>query len=245
MGPIGSMSQPTSFGAPFGSGQGAATMGFGSSAVGGGMGMGGGAQINRWVPDAGEERYVTGMGARGSISSLSWFANGFLALTTWDGEIQVLEINQQGRQVQAKQNTAATMAAAGQQPPPILCSVCQGVSVAVGMADNKLREWNVQGGSTAVRELGSHDALIKRVMFLDTSWPTQGYLTGAFDQSVRLWGNQGSMSPAAKIALDFKVLALDGIAPYLLIAGSDRKVALYDLRKPTSPLYQAHSPLQV
>ena len=205
--------QPAALGGMFGGGQGAAPGGFGS-AVGGGMmgggiglGAGGGAALNRWVPDTGEERYVTSMGLRGSISSLSWFSNGYLALTTWDGEIQVLEVAQSGPQVQAKLSSSARMAPAGQaQGQPILCSVCQGESVAVGMADNKLRSWNVQGGPTAVTELGAHEAPIRRVTCLDASWPAQGYLTGGLDKRVCLW-RQGSTTPAATLALSFKVFA--------------------------------------
>jgi WD40 repeat protein len=204
-GGFGAAPQPAAlnFGAaPAAAGFGASPAAGAAPAIGGSMGMAGAGPQNRWVPDAGEERYVTSTGSRGSISSLAWFANGFLALTTWDanGEVQVLDVQQQGHQVQAKLNTAATMAA------PVLCSVCQGTSVAVGTADNKLRVWNVQGGPTAVSDWGAHQAPVTSVMLLESAagWPVQGYLTGALDKNVCLWTSQGSPA-SATLPLDCKV----------------------------------------
>ena len=164
-----------------------------------------------------------GCGMRGSVSSLAWFPTELaLALTTWDGEVQLLSVQQQQLQVMASYTTGASLAPSGQQPPPILCSVCQGKSVALGSCDGKLRVWAADQGPNAITEWGSHGSPIKQLLLLEPpAWPVAGYLTGSFDKTVALWSQPAPTGqPAAKINLGFKIFAMDGIAPYVLLAGA-------------------------
>jgi WD40 repeat protein len=222
---------------PFGGGIGGSNGGLGAPALG--------VVRNTWVPDAGEERFVICHGLRGSVSSLSWFsAHPLVALTTWDGEIQVLKVQQQQLQVMANLHLSASAAPPGQPASPLLSSACQGTTVAVGGCDGKLRVWNPEQGTTAITEWGAHADAIKKVMVLESSqgWPAAGFLTGSFDKTVALWSAPGQ--PAAKIDARFKVYAMDGLVPYILLAGSDRNVSLRDLRKSGEAVYSGFSPLQ-
>ena len=226
------------------------TFGGGAGGFGGaglGIAAGAGPAVNKWVPDPTEERYVVSNGVRGSISSLAWFPTELaLALTTWDGEVQLLSVQQQQLQVMASYTTGATLAPAGQKAAPILCSVCQGKSVALGSCDGKLRVWTADQGPSAITEWGTHAAPIKKVMALESpAWPTSGYLTGSFDKTLALWPQPSpNGQPSAKMNVGFKVFDMDGIAPYVLIAGSDRHMALMDVRKGSQSVYAGYSPLQ-
>ena len=257
----GSQSANPSFGAnnaPFGSlggGLGGGALGggaLGGGALGGGMGFGGpgAAATAGWVAaPPGEERFVLSSGARGSISSLSWFATQpWLAVTTWDGDVQLLEVQVQQADVRAQKKASWPSPAPGQPAKqPLLCSACRddtgGQSVALGGGDGKLRVWNLQAG--AIQEWGAHQQSIKEVLALRTQdgWNGDGFATGSFDKTVALWTTPGSQ-PAVKIPLLFKVFAMDGMAPYLLVAGSDRHVSLYDMRKCQTAVWAEYSPLQ-
>jgi WD40 repeat protein len=182
-----------------------------------------------WVAvPQGEERFVLSNGARGSISSLSWFATRpWLAVTTWDGEVQLLEVEQKGADVRAQHKASGPAAAPVQQAKqPLLCSACteakEGLSVALGGCDGKLRVWNLQGVS--MQEWGAHEKPIKAVIALQQQdgWYGDGFVTGSFDKTVALWITPGA-PPEVKIPLMSKVFAMDGVAPYLLVAGSDRQ----------------------
>ena len=80
--------------------------------------------------------------------------------------------------------------------------------------------------------LGAHEAGIKAVLPLDgaAGWGASGFLTGSWDASVALWDPRAPAGqPAGRWRVGCRVFGLDGCAPYLLVAGSDRRILVLPL----------------
>ncbi|KAJ1494151.1 WD40-repeat-containing domain protein, partial [Baffinella frigidus] len=203
-----------------------------------------------WVAGAGQERFVVGSGHKGSVASLSWSPTvdnpqeALCAITDWDGDVTVLKLSFQ----QTAQGKFAVAGAApacpnlSMQAGPMLCSAwTKDHKVALGGGDGQLRLWELAKGNGAesVTRVGTHDAGIKAILALDETagWGATGLVTGSWDQSVALWDHRtGSGQPAARWRVGCKVFGLDGSAPYILVAGSERRILVYDIRKPGEPL---------
>lgn len=127
-------------------------------------------------------------------------------------------------------------------------SVCakDGTMVLAGGADKKPHLLHLATGQQAA--IGSHDAPIRSVRFLDTttlgaSPPAHLFATGSWDKTVKYWDLR-QQDPLATLKCADRVYAMDTKSSLLVIATAERKIHLVDLRNPSVFLRTSDSPLK-
>lgn len=119
--------------------------------------------------------------------------------------------------------------------------------VLAGGADKRPHLLHLATGQQAA--IGSHDAPIRSVRFLDTvtvgaSAPAHLFATGSWDKTVRYWDLRQPERPLATLACADRVYAMDTKKSLLVIATAERHIHLVDLRNPSVFLRTTQSPLR-
>ncbi|KAK6834842.1 WD40 repeat-like protein [Apiospora arundinis] len=159
--------------------------------------------------------------AADTISSVSWSpAANHLAAASWDGKVRIYDV--------ASGPSAHAAAMLSVDSPVLSCDWAKdGTMVLAGGADKKPHLLHLATGQQAA--IGSHDAPIRSVRFLDTttlgaSPPAHLFATGSWDKTVN--------APTAS-------------TPWIpIIATAERKIHLVDLRNPSVFLRTSDSPLK-
>lgn len=119
--------------------------------------------------------------------------------------------------------------------------------VLAGGADKRPHLLHLATGQQAA--IGSHDAPIRSVRFLDTaamgaSAPAHLFATGSWDKSVKYWDMRQPEQPLATLACADRVYAMETKSSLLVIATAEQHIHLVDLRNPTVFLRTTQSPLK-
>ncbi|KAK8113226.1 WD40 repeat-like protein [Apiospora sp. TS-2023a] len=178
--------------------------------------------------------------AMDTISSVSWspVAN-HLAAASWDGKVRIYDV--------APGLSARAAAMLSVDSPLLSCDWAKdGTMVLAGGADKRPHLLDLATGQQAA--IGSHDAPIRSVRFLDTaamgaSAPAHLFATGSWDKTVKYWDMRQPEQPLATLACADRVYAMDAKSSLLVIATAERHIHLVDLRNPTVFLRTTQSPL--
>ncbi|KAK8101073.1 WD40 repeat-like protein [Apiospora kogelbergensis] len=176
-----------------------------------------------------------------TISSVSWSpAANHLAAASWDGKVRIYDV--------APGPSARAAAMLSVDSPVLSCDWAKdGTMVLAGGADKQPHLLHLATGQQAA--IGSHDAPIRSVRFLDTaalgaSWPsTHCFATGSWDKTVKFW-DMRQQEPLMTRNCSDRVYAMDTKSTLLAIATADRNIHLVDLRRPYEFLHTILSPLK-
>ncbi|KAK7967245.1 WD40-repeat-containing domain protein [Apiospora aurea] len=177
-----------------------------------------------------------------TISSVSWspVAN-HLAAASWDGKVRIYDV--------ASGPSARAAAMLTMDSPVLSCDWAKdGTMVLAGGAAKQPHLLHLATGQQAA--IGSHDAPIRSVRFLDTaalgaSSPAHLFATGSWDKTVKYWDlRQPGDRPLATLACADRVYAMDTKSSLLVIATAERHIHLVDLRNPSVFLRTTQSPLK-
>lgn len=89
--------------------------------------------------------------------------------------------------------------------------------------------------------IGRHDAGVRSVRY---SSRTQSVISGGWDAKVHIWDVKSSTARTGSFEAPGKVYSMSLNENYLLIATSNRQVALYDLRNTDTHVFLKESPLK-
>ncbi|KAK8855312.1 WD40-repeat-containing domain protein [Apiospora arundinis] len=178
--------------------------------------------------------------AADTISSVSWSpAANHLAAASWDGKVRIYDV--------ASGPSARAAAMLSVDSPVLSCDWAKdGTMVLAGGADKQPHLLHLATGQQAA--IGSHDAPIRSVRFLDTttlgaSSPAHLFATGSWDKTVKYWDLR-QQEPLATLKCADRVYAMDTKSSLLVIATAERKIHLVDLRNPSVFLRTSDSPLK-
>lgn len=186
-----------------------------------------------------------------------------LAATSWDGTLRLYDASKlKPLLVLSPSSSSSTSAPSEEEDPEPQLDCAFGANddtVFAGGLDGAVRMWDVPTG--AARLLGSHTGTVKSLWFDRTS---NTLFSGGWDGVLSQWdprlGNKpvhavvlpptpvssgGSASTASGTPSAPKVYSMDGAGAHykLVVAGSERRVDIFDTRHLARPLHLGRSPL--
>ena len=108
-----------------------------------------------------------------------------------------------------------------------------------GALDGSLKLYDINASSDS--NIGSHDAAVKCVQF---SNKINAVVTGSWDKSVRIWDTREKTCVGKYDQNNSKVYSLSVVDEKLVVATSDRKVLIWDLRNMSNYIARRESSLK-
>jgi len=160
----------------------------------------------------------------------------YLVATTWDGEVRCYE---------ADTASGKTMPVGMQRhEKPAMCCAwkADGSAIYSGGADGKGMMWHLATNSWT--QIAQHDGPISSIFYSDT--PSPCVITGSWDRTVKFWdvSSPPTGTPIGVLQMPDRVYAMDVVGYVMVVATAERHLLVYDLRNPSQPFRQKHSPLK-
>ncbi|KAL1931954.1 hypothetical protein VTP01DRAFT_9010 [Rhizomucor pusillus] len=156
----------------------------------------------------------------------------FLAVSSWDNQIRIYEV----------QPTGATVPkAAYAHEAPALCVTWSkdGSKIVSGGGDKAARLYDVATGHAT--QVAAHDESVKCCKFLEQSETILA--TASWDKTLKYWDLR-SPQPIGTVQMPERVYSMDTRNRSLVAATADRHIVLIDLNNPTTVFKQVVSPLR-
>ncbi|XP_055319819.1 mitotic checkpoint protein BUB3 [Sitodiplosis mosellana] len=141
-------------------------------------------------------------------------SNQFLLVSSWDCTVRLYDtVSNASRQKFSH------------EAPVLDCTFQDAVHVASGGLDNTLKFYDLNTHTDTI--IGTHNDAIKCV---EMASKVNGILTGSWDKTVKLWDTREKECVGTYEQNNGKVYSMDCIDEKLVVATSDRKVLIWDLR---------------
>lgn len=152
--------------------------------------------------------------------------------SSWDKKCSVWEVQGNGGTVAKAQQTM--------EGPILCCDWAQdGQSAYMAGCDNKVKAWDL--ARNQMMDIGLHQAPVKCLNVINE---INSVCTGSWDSTVKYWDMRTPKSQAS-VSLAERVYCMDMVYPLLVVGMAERKIAIFDIRKPTTPFRQLDSPLKL
>jgi mRNA export factor len=160
----------------------------------------------------------------------------YLVATTWEGEVRCYDIDSGS----GKANPVSMQ----RHEKPVLCCgwKSDGSAIFSGSADGKGMMWHLATNSWT--QIAQHDGPISGIFYSEL--PSPCVITSSWDRTVKFWDVSGAPTgtPMGTLQMPDRVYAMDVVGNVMVIATAERHVLVYDLRNPSQPFRQKHSPLK-
>lgn len=146
-----------------------------------------------------------------AFSSISWAPNvpQVFAATSWDGEMRIFEVSQNGYGAAILQKISFKFPS-----PALKCTWNdQSTQVYVGLMDGSVKVYDVNSGQTA--DVGKHSAAISSLNFVPGM---NTVVSTAYEPNIHFW-QLGNPNPVMSLSADNKVFTSDFVFP-MLVAGT-------------------------
>ncbi|CAK76891.1 unnamed protein product (macronuclear) [Paramecium tetraurelia] len=167
-----------------------------------------------------------------TVSAISWGTTipNFLAISSWDGKVRILEIQQNSYKRELFERRSFQVdGQVGQVKNPIICMDAKGdlsqIFVGCGF-DHTVKVIDTNSGQIA--SIGQHQALIISVYWIESA---QMILSISTDQSLKMWDVRAPGQPRFQCQFQYKPLVSDCNFPLLVIGFASEKLSIINLNE--------------
>lgn len=167
--------------------------------------------------------------------SPSTVPNTYLLASSWNGSIRCWKVD-------ATQGLASAISEKVFPAPVLDCTwSTDGQSAFTACADKLARKWDLATNTETV--VAGHEDVIRQIAQVDQQ--QQLLVTASWDKNLCYWdARQPTGNPACKVNLGERVYAMDSGGPLLVLGLAERKLLVFDVRKPTQPFEEKYSQLK-
>ncbi|OSX78836.1 hypothetical protein BU14_0098s0062 [Porphyra umbilicalis] len=161
----------------------------------------------------------------------------FLIAGTWDNEVRCYEISNTGTTTPVGLiKHAGPVLDVGWSP--------DGQTIVSASCDKSAKIWSV--ATQQSNPVAMHAAAIKSIAYVgDMGGGAPAVITGSWDKTVKYWDPRAPTGqPMGTVNVPERVYAMDVRAPLMVVATADRKLQVYDIRRPTTPFHEKLSLLK-
>ncbi|KAI1295440.1 mRNA export factor [Halotydeus destructor] len=176
-----------------------------------------------------------------SISSLAFspqsLQQNFLVAGSWDNQIRLWEVGQQG------QNQWTTVPKAQQTHTGPVLDVAwsdDGSKVFTASCDKTVKMWDL--GSNQAVQVAAHDAPVKTVHWIKGN-SYNCVMTGSWDKTLKFWDTR-SQAPILTLALPERAYCADVVYPMAVVGTAGRQLIVYSLDSGPQQFKVMESPLK-
>lgn len=161
-------------------------------------------------------------------------ATPLLAASSWDGTTRVWNID-------ATAGNATAVSLTTDSAPVLDFSwLADGASIILAGAGKMARRWDLASGNS--NPVAIHDAAIKCTSQVTS---VNSFATAGWDKLLRYWDVRSPTgTPLLNVQLSERPYAMDVRGPVMVLALADRKIAIFDVRKPSSPYVERYTQLK-
>lgn len=160
----------------------------------------------------------------------------YLVATTWEGDVRCYDI-------ESGSGKASPVSMQRHERPALCCGwKSDGSAIFSGGADGKGMMWHLSTNSWT--QVAQHDGPISGIFYSEL--PSPCVVTSSWDRTVKFWDVSGppTGTPMGTLQMPDRVYAMDVVGNVMVIATAERHLLVYDLRNPSQPFRQKHSPLK-
>ncbi|KAA8495870.1 Protein RAE1 [Porphyridium purpureum] len=161
----------------------------------------------------------------------------FLVAGSWDNGVRCWEVQQSGQTVPVGMI---------EHSAPVLDVTWRedGQAIFSAGCDKQAKMWSIATNQNQV--IAQHDAPISKIAYLnDVGNGTPCVVTGSWDKTLKYWDIRAPTgSPMGVVPMPERVYAMDARGALLVVGTADRKILVYDVRKPTQPYLDKLSQLK-
>lgn len=157
----------------------------------------------------------------------------YLVAASWNGSIRCWKVD--------THTPAAAAVSMAEQAAPILdcCWAADGSAVYFGGVAKHVSRWDL--GSGAMTTVAAHDGAIRCICDVEEN---SLLATASWDKSLRYWDVRvPTGSPVGSVGLADRAYAMDVTGPLMVVGLADRKLVVYDVRKPSVPFREKYTQL--
>lgn len=158
----------------------------------------------------------------------------YLVASSWNGSVRCWKVDQY--------STTATAVSMFEVGAPVLdCAwATNGRSVYCAGANKLVKQWDLSTNEN--QTVAAHEQPVRQVCGVQE---VNLLATVSWDKSLRYWDvNSPTGSPVGTVSLADRAYAMDVSGPLMVVALADRKLAVYDVRKPTVPFQEKYTQLR-
>lgn len=158
----------------------------------------------------------------------------YLVASSWNGSVRCWKVNTQ-------QGLAAAVSMTEQGAPILDCAwSADGRTVYCGGANKLVNSWDLATGATTT--VAAHDAPVRQLCEVEEK---NLLATISWDKTLRYWDVRAPTgSPVGVVPLADRAYAMDVKEPVMVIGLADRKLMVFDVRKPATPFQEKYTQLK-
>lgn len=172
-----------------------------------------------------------------AFSPKSLHPKSFLISGSWDNEVRCWEVQPNG--------SSSPVGMIKHDAPVFDVSWnLDGHSVFSCGADKSVKMWMLGGNQTTT--VAVHDAPIRHVFYCgNIGGGSPAVVTGSWDKTLKYWDiRAATKTPMGGVQMSDKVFCMDVRAPLLVVGTADRKLRVYDIRKPQEVFHEKMAQLK-